>query len=87
MIRVWGSESENFNDKSIFPDAVFIEFDLFIKSLVDRGEECIDAHRIAEALDPESMVEYGKLNSCCGSEDIGKEVNDILYMFGANYGH
>lgn len=62
-------------------------FEEFIESLVERGECCIDSKRIAVALDKESMELYDTFITCCGSEDIGKEVNGVLYMFGANFGH
>ena len=89
-LKVWGSESKEYNDLLVFGrDASIIkaEFDMFIESLVEEGETCIDSFRIAEALDPEAMKIYAKLHSCCGSKDIAKEVNGILYMFGANFGH
>ena len=88
-MKVWGTETEEFNDFSVFgEDAEDIkkEFDIFIEN-IEEIEDCVDAYRIAEAMDPEAMIAYDKLISCCGSTDIGKEINGTLYMFGANYGH
>lgn len=89
-LKVWALESNEHNDLKVFgEDSIEVKyhFDLFIKSLENRGEECIDCHRIAEAQNKEAMIAYHDFISCCGSEDIGREVNGVLYMFGANFGH
>jgi len=84
----WGDQS-NCSLQEVFPqDArdIKIAFDKFIDE-ISLTEDCVDAYRIGLALSQESMKEYDTYVSCCGSTDIGKEVNGVLYMFGCNYGH
>jgi len=84
----WGAESRIALEE-VFPQdftAIRAEFDLFIKE-INETEDCVDAYRIGLAHSKESMEAYDKFVSCCGSTDIGKEVNGVLYMFGCNYGH
>ena len=94
-MKVWAAEKNKEGYQTPSLEEVFGDnsndireaYDVFLESLVERGEQCIDANRIAVALDKESMELYDTFITCCGSEDIGKEVNGVLYMFGANFGH
>lgn len=84
----WGAEGD-YAIEEVFPqdsDDIKKAFDAFIDE-VKETEDCVDAYRIGLALSKKSMEAYDKFVSCCGSTDIGKEVNGVLYMFGCNYGH
>jgi len=75
--EVFGSRAEN----------VKKEFAAFVQDLRDQGKHNIDSFRIAEGLNKEAMELYDTYVTCCGHTDIGRSIDGVLYMFGANYGH
>ncbi len=50
-------------------------------------EDYVDSFRIGLIENKQSMKEYHKLVTCCGSNDTKVIINGKEYMFGCNYGH
>ena len=69
-------------------DALIItkKFKKYIKQMKEQ-EDCVDSFRIGLVSDKQSMKEYKKLVTCCGSNDTKVKINGKEYMFGCNYGH
>ncbi len=62
------------------------KFKKYIKQMKSK-EDCVDSFRIGLIEDKQSMKEYHKLVTCCGSNDTKVIINGKEYMFGCNYGH
>jgi hypothetical protein len=73
----------------VFPEDAHILYDMlndWIK-VISEEECCIDSERIGLKNNEESMKEYSKFITCCGSNEIEVEVNGKIYVIGCNYGH
>ena len=80
----WG---DGLSIMEVFPEDHFDIMKAFWEWTSTIEEDCMDAYRIGLAHSKESMIAYDEFVSCCGSSDVGVEVNGTLYMFGCNYGH
>jgi hypothetical protein len=78
------------NIAEIFPfvEAYIVE-NAFFKWIeeVKEKEENVDSYRIGLVNDEDSMLEFGKLYSCCGSREDIFVFNEKEYVFGCNFGH
>ena len=89
-MKLFVQDDIRFQNINVFEDNaenVLFEYNKFIESLIKRGEDNIDCFRIADKSDKEAVEIYKELNGSCLSEDIEKEINGIVYMFGANFLH
>jgi hypothetical protein len=82
--KAWG---ENSSLIEVFPEDHLELITFFDKWLLELDECCVDSYRIGLVEDKESMTEYQEYITCCGSDDIIKEINGKLYSFGCNFGH
>lgn len=88
--KAWDGDFAKHTIFEVFPvehsDEIETQFYLFIEG-VEAEEEYVDSLRIGKLDDRESMDAYGELVTCCGSIDREVTINNVVYVFGCNFGH
>lgn len=61
-------------------------FEQFVDTMKSTEDYC-DSWRIGLYDNEDSMVQYNKYITCCGSLDIIETIDGVRYSFGCNFGH